>query len=165
MKNPKKLSLLCILTALTSLTAYSADDLKHRDHEFVEKAAKSGLEEVAISKVAVDRAQNPEVKSFAQMMVSDHTDANTQLSALAAQKGVTLPLDKTNVEKWSTRSANGFDEEYIDKMVSDHKDAVELFEKEAKKGEDPDLKSFAEKTLPTLMAHYDKVKGLKKALK
>lgn len=163
MKNIK-LSLLC-LSALLTASAYAADSLKHTDHEFVKDAAKSGMEEVSISKVAVARSQNPQVKEFAEMMVSDHTGANGKLTALAVAKGVELPVDKTNVEKWSTRNVKGFDEDYMEKMVHDHNEAIALFEKEATKGEDADLKGFAEKTLPTLMAHLDKAKQLKAMVK
>ncbi len=160
----KTLIALC-LGAMISLSAQAADILDHHDHSFVEKAAKSGMEEVSISKVAVDRTQNTAVKEFAQMMVDDHSGANNQLTQLAANKGVTLPMDKTNVEKWSTRSLRDFDQEYIDQMIKDHKDAVELFENEAKKGDDVDVKAFAEKTLPTLMAHLDKAKALRAQIK
>ena len=140
-------------------------DLKHGDKSFIEKAAKSGMEEVAISRVAVERATNPQVREFAQMMVSDHTGANTELTTLAMSKNLTLPVKDINVEKWEKRSAKGFDEEYMEKMVSDHKDAVDLFEKEAKKGDDADLMNFAAKTLPSLTAHLAKAQDLKKMVK
>ena len=158
-------TLLCCAASSLAVSAFAAGELKHHDTNFVEKAAKSGMEEVDISKVAVERASNPQVKEFAQMMVADHSGANTELTSLASTKGVTLPMDKTNVEKWSQRSAKDFDQEYIAKMVKDHDDAVSLFEKEAKNGDDADLKAFAAKTLPTLQAHYAKAKEIKAALK
>lgn len=164
MKTSKMFTLLCLLTG-ASFSAFAADGMKHHDHEFLEDAAKSGMEEVSISRVAVDRSANPQVKEFAQMMVSDHTGANTKVIALASAKGVTLPADKTDVEKWQKRDAKDFDQEYVDKMVSDHKRVVDLFEKEAKKGEDAELRAFAQTTLPTLLAHLDKAKELKKTVK
>jgi len=154
-----------LVCTLLAASAY-ADPLKHSDQAFFEKAAKSGMEEVAISQVAVARSTNPQVKEFAQMMVSDHGGANTELTGLASTKGVTLPMDKTDIEKWSKRSTKDFDQEYIDKMVSDHKEAVSLFEKESKSTTgDPDLKAFALKTLPTLQAHLDRAKALKETTK
>jgi len=158
--------LLCsVLTASTYSYAASDSSLKHSEQTFVEKAAKSGMEEVAISQIAVARATNPQVKEFAQMMVTDHGGANSELSTLASNKGVTLPMDKTNTEKWSARDAKDFDHEYMEKVVSDHKDAVSLFEKEAKNGTDSELRAFAVKTLPTLQAQLDKAKALKDAVK
>jgi putative membrane protein len=84
---------------------------------------------------------------------------------LASSKGVTLPNKEVDTDKWEKRSAKSFDEEYMEKMVSDHKDAVDLFEKEAKKGDDVQLTAFASKTLPTLQAHLAKAQDLKKMLK
>jgi len=155
-----------LLSATISVSsAFAAGELKHRDHEFVEDAAKSGMAEVDISKVAVDRATNPDVKSFAEMMVSDHTGANTELTSLASTKNVALPADKTNVEKWSERSTKDFDQEYVDKMIHDHKHAIDLFEKESKDGTDADLKAFADKTLPTLRSHLAKIEAIKAQMK
>ncbi len=164
MKTQTKFTLF-LLGATMSVSAFAAGELKHRDHEFVQDAAVSGMEEVSISKIAVDRAQNPDVKAFAEMMVTDHTGANSELTSLASTKMEPLPADKTNVEKWSQRSTKDFDQEYIDKMVRDHKKAVELFEKESKNGTDADLKAFADKTLPTLRSHLAKVEQLKAQLK
>ena len=142
-----------------------AGNLSHGDRSFVEKAAKSGMEEVAISRIAAERATNPQVREFAQMMVTDHSANNTELTSLAATKGVTLPAKEMDVNKWEKRSAKSFDEEYMEKMVSDHKDDVELFEKQAKKGEDAELMSFASRTLPTLQSHLQRAQEIKKMVK
>jgi len=101
------------------------------------------------------------------MMVSDHSNANSELMALAASKGVVLPAKDTKEmkfeEKWSKKT-KGVDEDYMDEMVSDHKDAVDLFEKAAK-SEDPDIAAFARKTLPTLQQHLTMAKDLHKMSK
>lgn len=112
-------------------------DLKHGDKSFIEKAAKSGMEEVAISRIAVERATNPQVREFAQMMVSDHSGANSELTTLALSKNVTLPAKDINIDKWEKRSAKSFDEEYMEKMVSDHKETLDLFKKNPRKAKTP----------------------------
>jgi len=60
---------------------------------FLQDAAKSGVKEVKMGKLALERAQNPAVKQFAQTLVNDHTRVNQQLLQLATRKGVTLPTD------------------------------------------------------------------------
>ena len=45
-------------------------------------------------------------------------------------------------------------------MVSDHRSTVEMFENYATTGKDPDVKAFAQQTLPTLKAHLAAVKAL-----
>lgn len=143
----------------------SASSLDHGDRRFLEKAAKSGQEEVEISNIAVERTSNPDVKRFAQMMVDDHGRANEELAALAQKYNVELPAKGTNEEKWRRRDAKDFDRDYIKTMISDHKDAVSLFRKEAKDGTAPDVLEFARKTLPKLEQHYERANDLKKMVR
>lgn len=132
--------------------------LSHRDHEFIEDAAKGGLAEVQLGQLAAQKAENPDVKKFGQRMVDDHSKANDQLKQIASSKGMNLPADldrsaKREHDKLSKLSGAAFDREYMKHMVSDHKKDVKDFEKEAKSGSDADVKTFASSTLPTLQEH------------
>jgi putative membrane protein len=129
----------------------------------------SNMEEIRLSELALQQSTNPEVKSFAQMMVTDHKKAGDKLTAILNQKGVT-PADNNDkvekaVRKLSDQDAKDFDKEYVDTMVKDHKDAINLFEREAKHAEDADLKNFAADTLPTLRQHGEHAKSLKDMVK
>lgn len=164
MKNP----LFLISIGFIGLTAsLFAADLQRSDRNFFEKAAKSGMAEVAISEGVLDRLAQPTVKDFAQMMVTDHGKANSELEALAGQKSVTLPTkDKSIMDlsaKWN-KKAKDADKDYVDQMVDDHEGAVKLF-KDAAKSKDQDIAAFAMKTLPTLEHHLEMAKGLKKSVK
>jgi len=128
------------------------------DSKFAMDAAKGGLMEVEMGRMAADHATNPEVKQFAQRMVTDHTKANDELKSVASQKGITLPAsldasDKAKMDKMSKMSGEAFDKAYMDDMVKDHKKDVAEFRKEANGGKDADIKGFASKTLPTLEEH------------
>jgi putative membrane protein len=82
---------------------------------------------------------------------------------LAGNKGVTLPgPDESITEKWSKKD-NGADKDYIDEMVSDHKEVVKLFEK-ASTSTDADIAAFATKMLPTLRHHLQMAEDLKKSM-
>jgi putative membrane protein len=99
--------------------------LSRGDRGFFEKAAMSGMKEVAVSEAVVARLTNPEVKRFAEMMIADHSGANTELTVLAGRKGVSLPAKETKfAEKWSKKSdkADNIDKEYMKEMVSDHEE-------------------------------------------
>jgi putative membrane protein len=148
-----------------SASAADSSTLKHGDKSFIEDAAKSGMEEVAVSQAALPHLMNAQVKDFAQMMVTDHTGATGELKALAAKKGVVLAAKPVDTKKWDTKKEKGYDEEYIEKMVKDHDDAVDLFTKTAKNADDLEVRAFAAKTLPTLQAHQTRAKELRKALK
>jgi putative membrane protein len=155
-----------IAAAFLALTVTAQTPLKHADKSFIEKAAKAGVEEVDISRVAVERTANPQVRAFAQMVVDDHSSANDALAAIAVSKGVKLPARETEeTDKWTKKSGKDFDEDYIKKMVSAHKEAVELFTKEADKGEDAETQTFARATLPKLQHHLEMALDLKKGAK
>ena len=148
-------------------TATADVKVSHSEKSFFEKAAKNGMKEVDISQAVVGRLTNPQVKDLAQAMITDHTAANTELMALAARKGVTLPAEtkaEKAGEKWGTKKDKDLDEDYLGEMKEDHEEAVKLFEK-ATKSDDPDVAAFAAKTLPTLQHHLEMVKSLKKTVK
>ena len=155
-----------IAAAFLALSAPAQTTINHADKSFIEKAAKAGMKEVDISRVAVERTSDPRVRAFAEMLVADHSGANDALATIAASKGVHLPAkDVDGAEKWTKKSGKDFDEDYVEKMVSAHKEAVELFEKEADKGEDAETKAFARATLPKLQHHLEVAIDLKKSVK
>lgn len=128
------------------------------DENFVVKAAKGGMAEVELGKLAADKASNPEVKQFGQKMVDDHTKANDELKSIAEKKNITLPTaidtkDKAEYNRLSKLSGPAFDREYMKHMLDDHKTDVSDFQYEARSGSDSDVRSFASKTLPTLQEH------------
>ncbi len=137
---------------------------------FMTEAAKGGMAEVELGKLAVGKAQNPEVKRFAQQMIADHTRANNELKTLAGKKSVTLPTDvgaehKATMDKLSKLSGAEFDKEYVRAMVEDHEKDVKEFQTQSATSTDTDVKAFAAKTLPTLQSHLTMIKGIQGKMK
>ena len=124
---------------------------------FVKKAAQGGMTEVEVAKLASSKTRNPEIRSFAQKMVKDHSAANEELATLAKSKGWQVPasLDAEHTavaQKLSAKSGADFDAAYSKQMKADHEKTIALFEG-ATKSSDSDLAAFAKKTLPTLKEH------------
>src|SRR6187397_2898953 len=113
--------------------------------DFMHEAAEGGMAEVEMGKMAAKKAQNAEVKKFAQMMVTDHSKANEELKGIATKKSITLPADagskKGDMDKLTTASGADFDRTYVDMMVKDHEKDVAAFEKQASGSTDPDVKA------------------------
>jgi putative membrane protein len=133
--------------------------------QFVKEAAAGGMAEVKMGNLAQQRAASPAVKTFGRRMVDDHSKANDELKGLAAKKNITLPADidakeKATYDRLSKLEGAEFDRAYIDEMLNDHRTDVSEFRKEAKNGTDPDVKSFANKTLPTLEEHLSTAESL-----
>lgn len=146
-----------IANTASSMTTASPDS-------FMKDAAEGGLAEVELGKIAAKNAQDPEVKKFGQMMVADHTKANAELKALAAKKNVELPTEpasyKSDIQEMSGKKGADFDKDYVEMMASDHETTVADFEAQAKNSADPDVKAFAEKSLPILRKHLETIKAI-----
>lgn len=135
--------------------------------DFVTEAASSDIFEIASSKLALDRSDAP-TKIFAQQMIDDHTKTSSELKdALTEYKiNVTLPtMTATQQEKLSSLEklqGEDFTKQYHSDQVDAHKNAVDLFERYSKGGDQPDIKSWAATTLPTLQHHLAMANDLNK---
>jgi putative membrane protein len=162
----RTVSLACVTAAVIGLGAVQASAaLSQGDQTFVDKSATGGLAEVQTAQLAQQRAASPQVKQFASKMITDHTQANGELQQIAEQKKLTLPSQPGRehvATEQKLRGLNGsaFDQAYAQEEVRDHQEDVALFQREASSGQDPDLKAFAQKTLPTLQRHLQMAQGL-----
>jgi putative membrane protein len=140
------------------------------DQGFFDKAAEGGMAEVEAGQLAQEKASSAEVKKFGAMMVTDHTQANDKLTAIAANHNVTLPTD-LNAEHQQMKDTLGglsgkeFDKQYIAGQIKDHRTVAELLRTESTSGQNPDAKAFAAETLPTVEAHLRQAESLGKKLK
>lgn len=145
----------------------SALGITPKTEDFIKEAAMSDMLEIESSKIAREKG-NPEEKKFAEQMITDHTKTSTELKSLVpADLKSTLPttLDDSSQKKLDklrdTRNT-AFASEYDPMQVSAHKDAVSLFERYAKGGDNAELKAWAGKTLPTLQHHLQMAQDLNK---
>jgi putative membrane protein len=103
-------------------------------------------------------------------MVADHTKTSSEVKSMVSSgklKGVELPTDMSSSQKSmldKLKGLNGadFTKQYHSDQVSGHKDAVSLFERYGKGGDNPDLKQWVNKTLPTLQTHLKMAQDLDK---
>ena len=157
----------CAITLLFGLGAQAAFAAQDSD-DFVEDASAKGVAEVEAGKLAQEKGTAADVKSFADMMVKDHTVANAKLKSIADAKKLDVSdsaalMDKAKAMILELRSAKSFDQAYANNQVKAHEETIALFEKEASEGKDPELKAFASETLPKLKTHLEHAKTLAKA--
>src|SRR5665213_125461 len=136
--------------------------------DFVKEAAISDMFEIQSSQLAQDKGNAPE-KSFASQMITDHTKTSTELKGLVSSGKVKAELPtaldsshQSQFDKLKGASGKDFSSDYDSDQVSAHKDAVSLFQRYAKGGDNADLKDWAGKTLPALQHHLKLAQGLKK---
>jgi len=128
------------------------------DAEFAVAAADGGLLEVALGKMAQKKGVSQTIKKLGTQMVTDHSKANMELKALAAEKHIVIPAtmsDKCQKKVSDLNEKNGkdFDKAYADMMVSDHKDDIDEFKKESEKGSDAQVSGWAKNKVPILEHH------------
>ena len=127
---------------------------------FLVKAAEINLEEISLGKLAQKKSTNKDVKDFGKMMETAHTKALADLQKLAAKKSISIPTElnqeaKNLYQKLDGKSEKEFNKDYADKMVSGHKDAIDLFEKQSTESSDEDIRTWATTMLPELRTHLD----------
>jgi putative membrane protein len=139
------------------------------DAAFVKKAADGGMAEVAMAKLAQEKAASDEVKAYAAKLEKDHTQANTDLKQVASQKNVTLPTAPSKAhqakhDRLAKLSGAAFDKAYVAAMVEDHQKNVQEFSRASTSLADAEVKAFAAKTLPVLKDHLQQVQELSKTI-
>jgi putative membrane protein len=138
------------------------------DRDFVDQAGHGGLAEIELSKLA-QKSANPDVRSFAERMIADHSKIDARLTAIAKADGAAVPqtldVDHQKLrDKLAGEHDGTFDRDYARAMVADHDEAIKLFQQQEQSGRDPQLKEFARNTLPTLQQHRAMAAALAKKL-
>ena len=163
-------------SAASALAAPSADEFRH-------KAMASDAFEIASSKMALGQTENADVKSFAKMMIHDHTMTTEHLlkgsgmTKAEVDKKITPGpdgkyeandlVDQSHADmltKMGSKKGKDFDSDYMGDQVSGHKDAVSMFEDYGRHGDTRSMKLWARKTLPTLKMHLAKAEALDKKM-
>jgi predicted outer membrane protein len=136
---------------------------------FLYSAYQDGKAEVRLAHLALMRASDPQVKAFAQQMITDHTAADAQIAQLGQQKGVALPTDMSP-EQWRDfvelmgKSGADFDRDYMDISVQGHlKDVAEATD-QSQNATDADIRTLAGNLLPVLTAHLARARTLQQQL-
>ena len=137
--------------------------------DFVKEVAISDMFEIESNKLGKEKG-NAAQKSFASQMIIDHTKTSTELKGLVTGGKVKAELPtaldsshQTKLDKLKGESGKDFSSDFDSMQVSAHKDAVSLFERYAKGGDNDELKNWAGQTLPALKHHLDMAEGLSKS--
>lgn len=153
--------------AETSQDAVSEDGasahVNRGDRQFLQMAIDTGAKELQVSQRAQNKAQADSVKEFARLMVEDHSKLNRELLELSEKvlAGGGPPYKRANaavkreIDALDKLKGEAFDRRYMELMVKDHESAVKLFSRQAQHGKDMQLRTLAEKTLPTLRRHLE----------
>jgi len=128
------------------------------DRMFAKHAASDNAYEIQLAQYVDQQAKNPQVKELAQQMIQDHQQAKQQLEQIA--KGMNVQLS-TDLEPWQQAKLDAMRQKHGEHLerafafgeVGDHHTAILNFQYEAQRGQNAQLKNFAQQTIPALEKH------------
>ena len=142
----------------------AAESLATQDRDFLERAAEGNNGELAMGLLVNGHAVRPEVIALGRMIAADHRAAQQQLAAIAAKKHIALPTGlgehQSSYDHLIDLQRDDFDRGFVQVMLDEHSQAIELFSGEASGGADAELKAYAAASLPKLEAHLAHAKTL-----
>lgn len=138
--------------------------------KFTENAAIGDLYEIAAARIALSRASSDGVRTAARRMIADHTTSTHHLQAalqMNGTRGVEPPppgMDgrrEAMIKHLEEASDEDFDATYLDQQVLVHEETVTLMQTYRDRGENAQLRSFAEGTAPVVERHLEHMKALR----
>jgi putative membrane protein len=168
-----KVSALVIAGVLVASAGISAKAIN--DAQIASIVVTANQVDIDAGKLAASRATNPEVKKFAETMVTDHTGVNKSAVDLATKLKVTPEDNPTsqslksggdaNLAKLKTLKGAEFDRAYIDHEVEYHQAVIDAIDKTLVPGAtNQELKALLVKVRPAFVAHLEHAKHLQATL-
>jgi putative membrane protein len=160
----KRVFLFALATVIAAAACNKGEEegvvINPQDIGFVHSATLNNIAEIALSQLAFDSSQTPEIKAFAQKMVNEHSQLQGELEALASNMGI--PTPDTLETKYTQLMAQlrnlkdrSFDSVYIHNQLDDHQTAIILYSNAHSLGNNSQIKDFARGVLPRLLEHRE----------
>ena len=165
MRNLALAALSAAILVPTARAQTTATKMGVSDPLFAAAAGCGGLTELTISELGEQKATDPELKTFSQKMILEHTKMNGELAALAAKKQIALPKTLSPGAAFCSQSLSGlsgeeFDACYAKAQLTVHMEAVATFTAESERGQDPEMRALATKALPHIKDHLQMIKPI-----
>lgn len=134
------------------------DTVSDQDKTFLKGQQETNIGEVALGKVAVERATSEKVRELASMLLSDHQKVMEVNRALSTKLGLPIPEQpsaeqQATAEKVKAQTGAAFDAAYVAAQVEGHTKSVSKAQQEISSGSHPDVKAFATEYLPKAQMH------------
>jgi putative membrane protein len=138
---------------------------KKTSASILEQMHQANLKEIAVGKLAEEKASSDEVRAYAVQLVNDHTNADQMVTATAQKKGARLrdsaagrresAHGKSAERKLSSASGAQFDRLFLEQTSADHKKLIGELQQEREDATDDDIEALIDKIVPILQQHND----------
>jgi len=129
------------------------------DTYFVTQTSLGTPFQVDSGRLAEAKGTTQAIRSYAELMVSSHITVNNALLAILKSKAPVPPPTllkaayATMVSTLQHESGQTLDADYVRGQVNYQRANTALYQYEIENGTDPDLKAFAQETLPKIQDH------------
>jgi putative membrane protein len=143
-----------LLTAVPA--AYAAGPVSAQDITWARSNAQTDLAQIALGKLAEQRALRPATRTLARTIMSGHEKALAQLRTVASETGITLPTAPSATQRAAalmTVPSGQFDATYLSDLIRGHELSISQTRTEIAHGSSVTVKNFASMYLPTAEHH------------
>ncbi len=159
-----------IISATLVVHGVAAQEPSQQDREFLDEAIRSGLFEIAVGRLAAEHSGRPDLAEFSAMLAEDYDVATEQLRRIAGELDLEAPEELSEEEQYhsdqlTNLSGRELDLQYIDVVVNEHHEMVDMFQTQIAEGEVPQLVSFAESNLPEAQQKLQRAEEIEAAVK
>jgi putative membrane protein len=150
------------LPAQTPAASATGAALGAADTYFVTQTTLGTPFQVDSGRIAQSKGTTQAIRSYAQLMVSSHITVNNILLGILNTKAPQPPPTllkaayATMISTLEHESGRNLDTDYITGQVNYQKGNTALYQYEISNGTDPDLKAFAQQTLPKIQDHLER---------
>ena len=162
--------------AVLSVFAFSASAQAPNDAQIAAIVVTANQVDIDAGKLALSKSASKDVKTFAQLMVTDHTGVNkaatelvTKLKVKPEPNPTSTSLKKTGDEtlkRLKSLSGAQFDKAYVDNEVTYHQAVLDAIDKTLiPSSKNEELKALLVKVRPAFVAHLEHAKHLQASFK
>ena len=132
---------------------------------FLAQAAAGNEFEIQSSQLALQMSQNPTVRNFANLMISDHARLGQAMAGAATSAGLVpppptlLPAQQATLDQLRSTGSN-FDAAYRGVQIGGHQEALQLFQNYNANGDVPAIRAAAGQAIPTIQMHLSQAQML-----
>jgi putative membrane protein len=131
--------------------------------------------DITLAKLALTKTKNPQVKEFANQMISDHTNLDKSVGDLAKKLGVTPEQSDTSkqleqqaadeMKKLKSLHGQALDKEYASHEIAYHQAVIDAATKTLiPNAKNAELKSALQEAAPLLQGHLQHAQQLQQSL-
>ncbi|HYH48725.1 MAG TPA: DUF4142 domain-containing protein [Acidimicrobiia bacterium] len=152
------LAAVAVAMATGNAARAQTDTISDQDKTFLKGQQETNIAEVALGKVAMERATSEKVRSLASTLVTEHQQVMELNRALSTKLGLPVPEQPSaellaTAEKVKAQTGAAFDAAYVAAQVEGHTKSVSKAQEEIASGSHPEVKAFATDYLPKAQMH------------